>query len=111
RTPSPRGRCGRRATEAAPSPHTIRPGRNRDRQPDPPPSSRRDSHVTTAPSPDWFTLMRFGLFVHFGLYSTLARHEWVMTNERTAPEEYEKNARYFDPDRFDAADIARTARA
>jgi len=62
-----------------------------------------DSHA-------WFSRMRFGLFVHFGLYSTLARHEWVMTTERTSPEEYEKNAAYFDPDRFDAADIARSAR-
>lgn len=59
---------------------------------------------------DWFTHDRFGLFIHFGLYSPLARHEWVMTNERTAPQEYEKNAAYFDPDRFDAAEIARSAR-
>ncbi|MFC7404023.1 alpha-L-fucosidase [Georgenia alba] len=59
---------------------------------------------------EWFGHARFGLFVHFGLYSTLARHEWVMTRERIDPEVYETYAEFFDPDRFDAADIARTAK-
>lgn len=58
----------------------------------------------------WFTHDRFGLFVHFGLYSGLARHEWVMTRERTPAQEYEKNAEFFDPDRFDAKAIARAAK-
>ncbi|GGO67134.1 alpha-L-fucosidase [Microbacterium nanhaiense] len=62
-------------------------------------------------SHDWFTHDRFGLFIHFGLYSTLARHEWVMTREQTAPEDYERNARFFDPDLFDAREVARAAKA
>lgn len=61
-------------------------------------------------SHDWFTHDRFGLFVHFGLYSTLARHEWVMTLEQTPAEEYERNAIYFDPDLFDARAMARAAK-
>jgi alpha-L-fucosidase len=59
---------------------------------------------------DWFTEGRFGLFIHFGLYSLLGRHEWVMTNERTSPQEYERLAELFDPDRFDAPALARAAR-
>ncbi len=59
---------------------------------------------------DWFSHDRFGLFVHFGLYSTLARHEWVMTREETDPQEYARLAEFFDPDRFDAREIARLAR-
>lgn len=59
----------------------------------------------------WFRHDRFGLFIHFGLYSMLARHEWVMTHERTSPEEYEKNAAFFDPDLFDAAATAKAAKA
>lgn len=58
----------------------------------------------------WFPWSRFGLFVHFGLYSAAARHEWVMTRERMTIEEYEKYADIFDPDLFDAEAIARTAR-
>ena len=59
---------------------------------------------------DWFSHDRFGLFVHFGLYSTLARHEWVMTHERTSAEDYAKNAEFFDPDRFDARALVRAAK-
>ncbi len=59
---------------------------------------------------EWFTRDRFGLFIHFGLYSTLARHEWVMSRERTSPEEYEKHTAFFDPDRFDAPAMARAAK-
>ncbi len=70
----------------------------------------------TAPAagrPDlaWFTHARLGLFLHFGLYSVAARHEWVMNYERTDPQEY--RARYapvFDPDLFDGPALARTAK-
>ncbi|UFU07194.1 alpha-L-fucosidase [Ruania halotolerans] len=60
---------------------------------------------------DWFTAARFGLFVHFGLYSVAARHEWVMTREQIPLNEYERYAQVFDPDRFDARAIARAARS
>lgn len=59
----------------------------------------------------WFDEARFGLFVHFGLYSIAARHEWSMTRERRGPEDYRRYAEVFDPDRFDAREIARLARA
>ncbi|WP_022868757.1 alpha-L-fucosidase [Schaalia vaccimaxillae] len=57
----------------------------------------------------WFDHERFGLFVHFGLYSVAARHEWVMTRERTPVADYEKYADFFNPDLFDARQIARLA--
>jgi alpha-L-fucosidase len=50
----------------------------------------------------WFTRDRFGLFIHWGLYSLGARHEWLQNNEKIPPGEYE--ARYFgkfDPDLYD----------
>lgn len=59
---------------------------------------------------DWFDHARFGLFVHFGLYSGAARHEWVQNYERLTDEEYRRYYDHFDPDRFDAAAIARLAR-
>lgn len=59
----------------------------------------------------WFTHDRFGLFVHFGLYSTLARHEWVMTYEKIDTGTYAERAEFFDPDLFDARALARAAKA
>jgi alpha-L-fucosidase len=52
----------------------------------------------------WFTDSRFGMFVHWGLYSLPARGEWVMHAERIPISEYEKLAEQFDPDRFSAAE-------
>ena len=37
----------------------------------------------------WFQEARFGLFIHWGLYSQLGRHEWVMNRERVPRAEYE----------------------
>ncbi|AOZ73202.1 alpha-L-fucosidase [Boudabousia tangfeifanii] len=59
----------------------------------------------------WFDAGRFGLFVHFGLYSVAARHEWVMTREKTQVSDYEQLTQAFDPDLFDARKIARAAKA
>lgn len=58
----------------------------------------------------WFTHARFGLFVHFGLYSAAARHEWVQNYERLTEAEYRPYFDHFDPDRFDAPALARAAR-
>jgi alpha-L-fucosidase len=60
---------------------------------------------------DWFRGARFGLFIHFGLYSLAARHEWVQSYEELSEAEYRRYFDHFDPDRFDAAALARTARA
>ena len=60
----------------------------------------------------WFTDARFGLFIHWGLYSMAARHEWLMRNERIPPDVY--RARYFDrfdPDLYDPRAWARAAAA
>lgn len=52
---------------------------------------------------------RLGLFVHFGLYSGAARHEWVSL-QRLTDDEYRVYFDHFEPDRFDARSIARAAR-
>lgn len=46
---------------------------------------------------------RFGIFLHWGLYSLLGQGEWVMTNRDIHYREYEKLAGAFYPARFDAA--------
>jgi alpha-L-fucosidase len=40
----------------------------------------------------WWHEARFGVFVHWGLYSQLGRHEWVMNRERIPVKQYEKLA-------------------
>ena len=60
---------------------------------------------------DWWRHDRFGLFVHFGLYSMPARHEWVKTREQIPEEKYDEYFKRFDPDLFDAKDWAKRAKA
>lgn len=48
--------------------------------------------------PTWFVNDRFGLFIHFGLYSVAARHEWGMTLEEQSLDAYQKYFDVFDPD-------------
>ncbi|PJF46774.1 MAG: alpha-L-fucosidase [Candidatus Thermofonsia Clade 3 bacterium] len=50
----------------------------------------------------WFQDARFGMFIHWGLYSILARQEWVMHIERIPVPEYEKLMHRFNPTRFNA---------
>jgi alpha-L-fucosidase len=58
----------------------------------------------------WFTESRFGIFVHFGLYSQLARGEWVKLVERIPDEEYSLLANTFNPKHFDADKLVKLAK-
>jgi alpha-L-fucosidase len=40
----------------------------------------------------WWKQARFGMFIHWGLYSVRGRHEWVMENEAIPVTEYEQLA-------------------
>jgi alpha-L-fucosidase len=58
----------------------------------------------------WFTHDRFGMFIHWGLYSMPARHEWIRNRELIANEDYQKYFDNFDPDLFNASEWAKAAR-
>ena len=45
----------------------------------------------------WWHQAKFGMFIHWGLYSILGRHEWVMEMEGIPAQEYEKLAKRFNP--------------
>lgn len=45
----------------------------------------------------WWREARFGMFVHFGLYSQVGRNEWLQACENIPPEEYRKLADTFAP--------------
>jgi len=59
----------------------------------------------------WFHQARFGLFIHWGLYSLLGRGEWVMFNERVRRDDYARLADRFNPKRFDPDAWAALAKA
>ena len=59
----------------------------------------------------WFKDARFGIYVHFGLYSLLGRGEWTMYSERINPEEYAKLANDFLPEPGCAEEWVATAKA
>jgi alpha-L-fucosidase len=58
---------------------------------------------------EWFQDARFGLFIHWGLYSLLARGEWVMFHEKIPAPEYELLTRQFNPVKFNADEWASLA--
>lgn len=53
----------------------------------------------------WFTEARFGMFIHYGLYSLLERSEWVLNRERIPLDEYKRLTRKFTAEKFDAGYI------
>jgi alpha-L-fucosidase len=52
----------------------------------------------------WFQDARFGLFVHWGVYSLLADGEWVMNQRKIPAKDYEKIPASFNPVAFDPAE-------
>ena len=53
------------------------------------------------PATDWFDQAKFGMFIHWGLYSIPAMGEWLMHRKKIPPEEYNKLAGQFRlPDSF-----------
>jgi alpha-L-fucosidase len=50
----------------------------------------------------WFQDAKFGLFIHWGVYSQLGAGEWVMENRRIPVDGYEWLASAFNPAQFDA---------
>ena len=59
----------------------------------------------------WWTNDRFGMFIHWGLYASPARHEWVKRRENLNNEQYQKYFDIFNPDHFDPKKWAAQAKA
>jgi len=59
---------------------------------------------------EWWTDARFGMFIHWGIYALPARHEWVKNYEKLTNEEYQKYFENFNPDLFNPAEWAKTAK-
>ncbi|HET7102020.1 MAG TPA: alpha-L-fucosidase, partial [Terriglobia bacterium] len=57
----------------------------------------------------WWHQARFGMFIHWGLYSVIGQHEWAMEVEGVPIPQYEKLAKNFHPRPNAARDWARLA--
>ncbi|MEO6229545.1 MAG: alpha-L-fucosidase [Ferruginibacter sp.] len=59
----------------------------------------------------WWTNDRFGMFIHWGLYSGAARHEWVKRWERLNNDQYQVYFDNFNPDMYNPKEWAKEAKA
>jgi alpha-L-fucosidase len=45
---------------------------------------------------------KFGLFIHWGVYSVLGDGEWIFHDRKLTVHEYDRLPKFFDPEKFDA---------
>ncbi len=70
-----------------------------------------------APTPDqirrlaWWKEAKYGLFIHYGLYSVWGRQEWAVEKEAIPIVEYQEQAKHFAPKPDAAREWARLAKA
>lgn len=82
-----------------------------------PPEQSEEELKDRAARAAWFNEAKFGIFIHWGLYSTLARarpgqlSEWVMDNEKIPLNKYEPLAEKFTAEKFDPAAWVETFKA
>jgi len=60
---------------------------------------------------EWFQNAKFGLFIHWGVYSVLGDGEWVMNQQQIPIKIYEKIPYFFNPTAFDAKAWVQMAKA
>ena len=58
----------------------------------------------------WFRQARFGMFIHWGLYSIPAKEEWIRGNKRMTEAQYREYFDSFDPVDYEPAEWARLAK-
>lgn len=61
-------------------------------------------------SRQWFEEARFGLFIHWGVYSVLGDGEWVMNQQQIPIATYEKIPAFFNPTQFDPKEWVQMAK-
>ncbi len=63
---------------------------------------------------EWFRKDKFGMFIHWGAYAEIGRHEWIRHQGQIPQAEYDKFAKRFNPVKFNAdawVDLAKDAGA
>ena len=59
---------------------------------------------------EWFKNAKFGLFIHWGVYSVLGDGEWVMQNQNISIKDYEKLPAFFNPIDFNPKEWVKMAK-
>lgn len=59
---------------------------------------------------EWFKNDRFGMFIHWGLYSIPARGEWIRSTEKMSVDDYQQYFDEFDPIDYDPKKWAKAAK-
>ncbi len=73
-------------------------------------ASTADNSSAYAKRMQWWTHARFGMFIHWGIYSVPAKAEWYMNNGHIPRVRYEEYAKEFDPVDFNADRWVKLAR-
>jgi alpha-L-fucosidase len=66
--------------------------------------------ATRAERMQWWHAAKFGMFIHWGLYSFLGEHEWAMESQGIPIPQYERMAEHFNPKPNAAREWARLAK-
>jgi len=74
------------------------------------PLARTKEAATRAQRMAWWHEAKFGMFIHWGLYSLVGQHEWALEVEGIPILQYEYLAKYFQPRPNAAREWARLAR-
>ncbi len=59
---------------------------------------------------NWFNDARFGMFVHYGVYSAIGKGEWAANRERISFKEYKKLAENFKAENYNPGEWAKIAK-
>ena len=76
-----------------------------------------NAQETYRPTPEnlkaraWFQDAKFGLFIHWGVYSVLGNGEWIMETRPVNRTDYAKLPNFFNPTKFDPAAWVALAKA
>jgi len=76
-----------------------------------------EAQQTYTPTPEnlkareWFQDAKFGMFIHWGVYSILGDGEWVMNNQRIDKATYQKLPAFFNPISYDPKEWVALAKA
>ena len=75
------------------------------------------AQVSYSPSPEnlkareWFQDAKFGMFIHWGVYSVLGDGEWVMNTQRIDKQTYQKLPAFFNPIDYNPGEWVALAKA
>lgn len=59
---------------------------------------------------EWFRQARFGMFIHWGLYSIPGKGEWIRSHQKLSIEEYQPYFEAFNPTKYNPREWAKAAK-